>query len=291
MLPFSQQVLRAFILLGFSSFLFMLHHTGEMGKYINMKYAGLSKIASLIFLLLFFIQIKNLWFSEGSAQEHECHDGCDHDHGFTPRWSLKTTVSYLIILVPLATGFLLPAKTLDAAIAQKKGVLVSIPAPPPTSAPKNTSSEGHFEPLTLDSSNAVNTYGNDLYEQALKEVLDMPTIRLEGKTFAPYADAIFLHPDQLIGKPIELTGFVYKEEQMKEDELVLARFLITHCIADASVIGFLAQMEDAAILPQDAWIEVKGVLDIATYGDFEMPRIKVESWKTVERPEDPYVYP
>ncbi|RXT13754.1 TIGR03943 family protein [Ammoniphilus sp. CFH 90114] len=293
MISFSQQLLRAIILLSFSGLIFMLHHTGEMSKYINMKYSGLSKIASLIFLFLFFIQIKNLWLGE-KREDHECHDGCTHDHGDPTKWNVRTGVSYAIILLPLLTGFLFPAKTLDAAMAAKKGVLITPIKPTPIKDQPSVHEELPASPIeeVHHASNQNNlSYLDEIYEETVNEVMEMNEIKLEGKKFAAYADSIFLYPEKFKGKSIEMTGFVYKEEQMKEDELVVARFLITHCVADASVVGLLAQMEDAPILTQDSWIKVRGVIDTATYGEFEMPVIKVNKWQTVERPSDPYIYP
>ncbi|WP_120119243.1 hypothetical protein [Bacillus terrae] len=38
-----------------------------------------------------------------------------------------------------------------------------------------------------------------------------------------------------VGKEVEITGFVYKEPEFKENQLVIARFGISCCYADALV--------------------------------------------------------
>ena len=48
-----QQALRAFMLLAFSAMIANLHWAGELTKFINPKYEGLSKTAAILFLYYF----------------------------------------------------------------------------------------------------------------------------------------------------------------------------------------------------------------------------------------------
>lgn len=273
-------MLRAIILLGFAGFIFKLHYTGEIGKYINMKYVAFSQIASVLLVFLFFIQMYRIWVAKENEHHHEdCdHDGCDHDHGFSSGWSWKKVVSYTILIAPLVTGFLLPAKTLDASIASNKGVLLASP------------SKGDPKP-TVDETVEQPVYFDDLYTEKINEMKSQALIQMADGGFVSQYDTISLYPEQFKGMPIEMMGFVYKEEGMKANQLVLSRFIITHCVADAGLLGFLTQMDEASQLEKDTWIQVKGTLDLTTYGDFELPIIKVREWKVVEPPADPYVYP
>lgn len=67
--------------------------------------------------------------------------------------------------------------------------------------------------------------------------------------------------------------------------------MITHCLADASNLGFLTEMDEAFELSEDTWIELEGELDITTYDGVQIPTIKITKWKTIEEPSEPYVYP
>lgn len=67
--------------------------------------------------------------------------------------------------------------------------------------------------------------------------------------------------------------------------------MITHCLADASILGFLTEMDEAFELSEDTWIELEGELDITTYDGVQIPTIKITKWKTIEEPSEPYVYP
>lgn len=120
---------QAFILITFSAFLFKLNYTGDINKYINPKYVGLSILASLVFFILSFIQIIRIKseaakndFEHIHDHSHSCnHDhSCQHDHGST-LFTKKKVISYAIIVFPLVTGYFLPAKYLDAKFAEMKG--------------------------------------------------------------------------------------------------------------------------------------------------------------------------
>lgn len=73
--------------------------------------------------------------------------------------------------------------------------------------------------------------------------------------------------------------------------MVISRFLITHCVADAGIVGFLSEFDEASALAEDTWIEATGILDVTTYNGAQLPLIKITDWKTIDQPEEPYLYP
>ncbi|TDL60096.1 TIGR03943 family protein [Rhodococcus qingshengii] len=298
-----QQAVRAFILLAFSVLLFKLHFTGEMTKFINPKYEGLSQSASVLFLLLFMIQTTRIWTVKENSQHHHCHHdshdhNCSHDHGVSP-FNTKKLIAYVIIVFPLVTGFLLPAKVLDASIADKKGGLAvltnqkSEKEKDEKPAPSNSQQE---DPVIngdlVDLSRLEElVYTKDEYNQLIQHLLQSSTIKMNDDIFSTYYDEIQTDIEKFKGREIELKGFVYKEEGLEQDQLVLSRFLITHCVADASIIGFISELPEASSLKENTWIEVKGVLDTTNFNGTELPIIKITTWKKINEPKEPYLYP
>ncbi|NYE06990.1 putative membrane protein [Bacillus niacini] len=298
-----QQAVRAFILLAFSVMLFKLHFTGEMTKFINPKYEGLSQSAAVLFLILFIIQTTRIWTIKENSHHHHCHDdsydhSCSHDHGDSP-FNTKKLIAYVIIVFPLVTGFLLPAKVLDASIADKKGGLAVLtnqksekekdekPAPN-NSQQKDPVINGDLVDLSrLEEL----VYTKDEYNQLIQHLLQSSTIKMNDDIFSTYYDEIQTDIEKFKGREIELKGFVYKEEGLEQDQLVLSRFLITHCVADASIIGFISELPEASSLKENTWIEVKGVLDTTNFNGTELPIIKITTWKKINEPKEPYLYP
>jgi putative membrane protein len=291
-----QQAVRAFILLAFSTLLFKLHHTGDITKFINPKYEGLSQTASIIFLILFFIQVTRVWSTQKKSH-HDCHHddhSCHHDHGDSP-FDTKKAIAYFVIIFPLVTGFSLSPKVLDASIADKKGAMLMLSnqkqktmlgsEPSPQMDEKN---DGSADPINLENEKIIS---EEEYNELVKQLELKNTIEMNDDVYAAYYDEIGMDVSKYKGKKIKLKGFVYKEKELSQNHLVLSRFLITHCVADASIIGFLSELSEAPSLDNDTWIEAEGVLDVTTYNGTELPLIKITNWKKINEPEIPYLYP
>ncbi|WP_404330115.1 TIGR03943 family putative permease subunit [Mesobacillus maritimus] len=314
-----QQALRALILLAFMALILKLHLSDEITKFINPKYIRLSQVASVLFLILFLIQITRIWTTK-QEHHHTCNhepgeDSCHHhhDHGDSP-FTMRKFISYSIVVFPLLTGFFLPAKVLDASIVDKKGGMAvlanqkqkangdedrtsvgdSAVLPEDSS---QTSEEEPIEDYSYIEENAVleleyeNLMSKEEYDQLIHDLKQSNKIDMEDSVFAAFYDEIASDLDHYKGKEIELTGMVYKEDGLEQNQLVLSRFLITHCVADASIIGFLSEIPESTSIDQDTWIQAKGVLDVTTFNGVELPIIKVTNWKEVEEPKEPYLYP
>ncbi|MBM4762892.1 TIGR03943 family protein [Bacillus sp. B15-48] len=321
-----QQAIRALILLAFTGLIFKLHVTGEITKLINPKYVGLSQTASVLFLVLFFIQITRIW-STNNESHHQCdhqHDSTcshQHDHGNKP-FTFKKFISYTITVFPLLTGFLLSPKVLDASIVDKKGGMAIFANQSQSTAynadefSSNTinDSEDPFaqthiidnefekpdeeiEDISFIDHYAIpdleykNVMSKAEYDQLIQGVKETNKIIMDEPVFAAYYDEISFDIETYKGKEIELTGFVYKEEGLKENQLVLSRFVITHCVADASIIGFVTEIAEAQNIEQDTWIRATGVLDVTGYNGIELPVVKVTNWDIIDEPDEPYLYP
>jgi putative membrane protein len=298
-----QQAVRAFILLAFSVLLFKLHFTGEITKFINPKYEGLSQSASVLFLILFIIQTTRIWTVKESSPHHHCqhdtHDHhCSHDHGDS-RFNTKKLIAYLVIVFPLVTGFLLPAKVLDASIADKKGGLAVL-----SKQKAENQQEEETVPNTDQQEDPVinedlvdlsrikdKAYTNEQYEQLLQQLEQSSTIEMNDNVFSTYYEEMHMDLEKFKGREITLKGFVYKEEGLEQNQLVLARFLITHCVADAGIIGFISELPEASSVELNTWIEAKGVLDTTNYNGTKFPIIKITNWKVIDEPKEPYLYP
>lgn len=295
-----QHFLKAVLLGLFTLFFTNLHITGDIAKYINPKYDFMSKIAAVFFLVLFLIQLSRIW--QKKHVHHVCSHGCSHDHG-NGHWSLKRIVGYSIVAFPIVTGFTLPPTTLDASIAANKGFLLSQGSNGENADGSNKDSltedaESLVEKENIDiySSEHIplpnnNYLSEEEYNDKFRLLQESETIQMTDDMFGSYYGEINDNPQSYIGKTIKMSGFVFKEEGFTSNQLVISRFLITHCIADASIIGFLAEFQGAETIEEDTWIEIEGVIDIGTYGGYELPIIKVTSLNVIDEPSEPYIYP
>ncbi|UFT98375.1 TIGR03943 family protein [Radiobacillus kanasensis] len=311
-----QQAFRAVILLLFVFFIYKLHITNDILKLINPKYSALSITGVVILLLLFIAQLPRIWALKeeeydhhGDHHRHHHH----HDHG-DGRLNGKKILSYVIIILPVATGLLIPPQTLDASIAAKKGAMLSLrndalkaeqqkeeitdddeqqneaekDNPKPTVPnERSTPSDDNPQDPNVDS----NTVTREEYDQIIQNLEQSSSIKMSESLYSTYYQAINTDMEKYEGREITLNGFVCKEDGFASNQLVIGRFIITHCVADSSVIGFLSEFEDAASLPPDKWIEATGTIKIEEYNGVKMPIVDVTEWKEVERLEQPYLYP
>ncbi|MBD8067668.1 TIGR03943 family putative permease subunit [Bacillus sp. PS06] len=295
-----QQALRALVLLLFCLLIFKLHYTGEITKFINPKYVNLSQIASVIFLILFFIQTTRIWSVNKDVHDHCGEDSCSHDHGNTI-FTFKKLVSYSIIIFPIATGFVLPPKTLGADIVGKKGGMAVI------TNQQQVNQDSEQVEIDLDEIEIQDDYldhsfddsailneniiSKEEYNVLIQKLEQSQTVEMDEQVFFDYYEEMHKNIDKYKGRTIKLKGFVYKEEGFSSDQLVISRFAITHCIADASIVGYLSEFSEASSLDQDSWIEAEGTIEMTTYQGMELPMLKITNWSTIEEPDEPYIYP
>ncbi|MFC7687223.1 TIGR03943 family putative permease subunit [Ureibacillus sp. GCM10028918] len=295
-----QHFLKALLLGLFTLFLANLHITGDITKYINPKYDFMSKMAAICFFVLLLIQVTRIW--QEKHTHHVCSHRCNPDHG-NSHWSLRRVVSYSIIAFPIITGFMIPPATLDSSIAANKGFLLS----QGSSEGRNGGTERKSlmegaeslvekEGIDIYSSDHVplpneNYLSEEEYDGKLQLLQQSESIQMTEDMFSTYYEEINDNLESYIGKKIKLSGFVFKEEGLTSNQLVISRFLITHCIADASIIGFLTEFSGAKTIQEDAWVEIEGVLEVGNYNGYDLPLLKATSLNVIDEPSEPYIYP
>lgn len=293
----AQHVLKVVLLGLFTLFFVNLQITGDISKYINPKYSFMSKLTAIIFFILFFIQLFRIF--ENKSIHHVCSTNCSHDHG-NHRFNLSKVLGFTIIAFPIMTGFTVPPATLDSSIAANKGsVLAQMSSGQRQSESLDESLESsetaleHLDIYSDEYTPLLNTNYLTEAELAKKTALleDSEQIVMDEDIFSSYYAKINDSPQSYAGKTIKMSGFVFKEGDFTSNQLVLSRFLINHCIADASIIGFLTEFEEAATLAQDTWIEIEGILSVGSYDGYELPIVKVSNWKVIDEPSDPYIFP
>ncbi len=94
--------------------------------------------------------------------------------------------------------------------------------------------------------------------------------------------------DNYVGKKIHATGYVFRANDFKSNEFVLARDMLINN-TEAQIVGFLCQYPNANEFEDNVWIEIAGKI---TKGDYhgEMPIVQIESMKKITTPEDIFVH-
>lgn len=279
-------MVRSLILIGFTYLLFHLHLSGDISKYINMKYSYLSEIAGYALLVLTIVQFFMMAKEDSSAVscEDEC---CDHNHSKEDKWYKKLWV-YPIFAFPIFSGLFLPIATLDSTIVAAKGFHFPI------------YDMGKGDPYNQQEFLRPDTsiyYDKNVYDSEMakekKKYTGQDSILINDQNYLRAMETIYNYPGEFLGKDVEFKGFAFNDpETVNKNQLFIFRFGIIHCIADSGVFGMLVEMPDGVRLNNDQWVTVRGKMSSIYYQPFKtnIPYLKVTSWEVAAAPKDQYVY-
>ncbi|NEP27497.1 TIGR03943 family protein, partial [Moorena sp. SIO3I6] len=97
--------------------------------------------------------------------------------------------------------------------------------------------------------------------------------------------------DAYTGQKVKVDGFVVIAPNLPPDHLLISRFVITCCAADAYPLGLPVKLtENRNDYPSDTWIEVEGNMITETLDDKRQLVIEASGIKKIPEPENPYYY-
>jgi uncharacterized repeat protein (TIGR03943 family) len=161
------------------------------------------------------------------------------------------------LLIPLLVGILIPARPLDATAATTQGVNVS--APIVSSAAQVQSFEA---------------------TEGQRNVLDWIRIFNSGTDVTAYT-----------GETATVTGFVFKDQRLAQNQFLVSRFVITCCAADGLAIGMVVNWDQASTITENMWVRVSGPVESYQLEGQTVPLIEADSVEVVEEPPQPYLFP
>jgi len=166
------------------------------------------------------------------------------------------SIMFIIVLLIVSVGLLLPAKGLSSITASQRSVdLNSIN-------------------LTENTINTSNGFNNNT----------------KNYTIGDWIASITYNPDLNFykGKDVSLIGFIYHPDTLKLDNNVflLSRFIITCCAVDARPVGLKVKYDWSKDYKQDQWVKIDGTFDVYQEDLIIIPS-KLEK---TESPSNPYIY-
>ncbi|AYV70539.1 MULTISPECIES: TIGR03943 family putative permease subunit [Niallia] len=201
--------------------------------------------------LMFLLGFFRLLNSNLKGADCDC-DVCDENASF-----LNLTFSYLLFFSPLMLFFTLQDMSID------KSMLPNI----------------QFE--------QGQTFSVSEGQLKTSEKEDMITI--EDDNYLQTMDMIHTNLDDMAGKEVMITGFIHREESFSDNQAVIARYVMTHCIADLGLFGYMLEGEVGG-LQSDQWYVITGKLDKKEYEGQIMPIIKLEKAEETIAPDEDYIY-
>jgi len=246
--------------------------TGKISFYVNERFIWLSWFGTGLMLIMGVISVVDLLREpvasaavetapaaahEGHDHEHEAHDH-EHIHDDEADHHHHHAPSWPIlgvIAVPLILGLIVPAKPLGAAALSTNGLTTSF---------SGSSSATELTVAPQD-----------------RNVLDWV------RDFASADDL-----KQFAGQQADVIGFVYRDTRLDPKiQMMVARFAISCCVADASAIGLIVQTKNADTYVQDGWVHVKGSFQVQDLNGEKAPILVADTIENTTQPAHPYLYP
>ncbi|GAA0133893.1 TIGR03943 family protein [Paenibacillus sp. YSY-4.3] len=302
-------IIRTIILLALSGYIAYLVETGSLQLYIGERIMPLVKLSALVVYALAVIQGFIAYRSyKGAIIECDC---C----GSSPSNSWpKASFLYGVIALPLLLGFFLPDTVLGGSFASKKGIVLSSASSPyaalglqpqqeeaevdPSDAQWAAAHSEGTEVTDLSTSTepsdqlfyADNDFDRDLAELA-KRIYDLPIIEVTPEIYMEILSSIVTFKEHFLGKSIEISGFVYREPDLADNQLIVGRIAVQCCTADATPYGVLAEFIGASEFKDDTWVNVKGTIGETEYNGITIIKIDVAESSVINVPDTPYIYP
>lgn len=276
--------LRIVICFGTALMLVFLVVTGQIGLFINPRLLPFVVVGTVLLVLLGMVQV---WNIKNSPL---------HPVG---KWG------YLMLFLPVAAYLFAQPGALDASMASKKGVNYLSPEAMQQqqrvlSKEETEQRQGkQSEQVSADDSTETNPpadaeadqfNANTYYDDLLQELKDSRVITFKDDKYIDQLTTVQMYTDELSDKPTQIKGFVFRVKDMPDDVILISRYAMTCCAADASVIGIFASFPGSDSLKEGDWIEVTGPLDEITIDQGRLPLIKADEYREIPEPKDPYVY-
>lgn len=273
---------KAVVLLGFAMFFFLTIRSGQVLKYVHPRNVPVIKFAILAMVVVSVFLI------------HEV---------FKPQRLKGSSMPLLFFAVPLFLAFLLPVQSFGSSsiayedlslggtsqYVDKSELNTAYSDESVSYEDNNMDTYSDEENLNTIDSNTIDSSTVDAAENKF-ELID-GTVIVDDDHYVAWMQEIYENMDKYIGKKIEVTGFVYKDEQFAANEFVSGRMMMVCCAADMQTIGFLCRSNQTAALKADAWIKVYGTIEKGEFDGSDMTTIEVVHIENTEKPEVEYVYP
>jgi len=290
--------LRAVILLGFALLIVYLVASGEILLYVTPKLiiyleaaaAGLFIVAAFQFYISFLSMKRTVIVCDCS---HDHNHGHDHGHGHShepPRSIGRNIVIYGLFLLPLVFGTVLPNTALAGSLAQQKGMNLGGTAVNASSAPADLVELDSNEDPALKEKFKTTVYNRD-YAKLGMLLYKQNVIEMKDEWYIEKLQAMNTFVDNFQGKSIKITGFVYREDGLPNNQFIIGRMAMTHCIADISPYGIITEAANAGQYANDSWVTITGTIDQTVYHEQKVMKIIIDRVEPAKAPSVPYIYP
>ena len=102
---------------------------------------------------------------------------------------------------------------------------------------------------------------------------------------------VYPEPDAYTAQRAKVTGFVIHPPDWPDNYLMISRFVLTCCAADAYPVGLPVKLSShRSTYAPDTWLEVEGAMITETLGERRQLVIDPDALNSIPEPKNPYEY-
>ena len=270
-------IIKILILLGFSVFYFRIIISNEILMYVHPRIVPFVVLGMIAMVIIALFLIK------------------DSFHSKKKKFKIK---NYIIFIIPLIMIFFMQSTSAESTTITSSDINANTGSNITSNSNLNNVSTNN----TNQDNNSINGSTFDLYEGKTetngqgtsdKKELDIKdnVITVNSKNFVFSLDEILDNPDKYVGQEIEITGFVYKDKTLKENEFIVGRFMMVCCAGYLQIAGLGCEGNNLEAYDNDTWIKINGKIKNDTSDGTADPVIVVEHIEKDLNPDTSYVYP
>ncbi|HEY5524478.1 MAG TPA: TIGR03943 family protein [Clostridium sp.] len=247
-----ETIIKLLVFLGLVAFYYIIVVSGMVNLYVHPRILPFIKV-SMVFMVIISLFLVLSIFKVGIIK--------------------KKKRSYAIFLIPLIMTLGMGSDAVTPSLLEKPNFdirkEISLKNKEIDHSGHDHSKEGHEGVDELDTNN--------------KQIV------VEDKNYMFFLNEAYNDHDEYLGKEIEITGFIYKDDSLKKNELVLLRVMMVCCSADTQIVGLMCDYEGASKFNNDTWVRGVGVLEESD--SLEGVILNIKSLEKVNKPKNEYVYP
>ncbi len=198
---------------------------------------------------------------------------------FLQGMTLSLKKRYLVYLLPLLVLLLMEPVTLGRNSLEKRRLDLTL---------KRIDIEKNMERLNVLRSG---TREEEEPDHGIKEGEEIEHHLHDPKVYSRYLKDIYDDYSPFVGETFSVQGFYHIDSQIcRENQAMVARYVVSCCVADALVGGFVIEGEKRPDFESGDWIEVEGRLIRGKTLLTTFPVIRIHSINPIKKLH-PYVYP
>lgn len=264
--------LRILLLLGFAAFFLYTIFTGSVSLYVHPRIIPFMIFAAAVMIIIAFLHF-GLLFQQREKKFNS--------------WPL------FLFIIPLIMAFALPAEPFNSGTKAVREIELS------GGVSTASQAENSSQNLSLQDTPEAEGLNTGTESAAAKEnsaegetLLKNGVLVMDNNNFYNCMSEVYDHLEEYEGTPIEVVGFVFKDnDKFAKNEFVPSRMMMVCCAADMVPVGFLCRYDKAAKLETDSWVKVTGTIRQTEFDGKVIPYIEAESVEKAQKPDDDYVYP